>query len=182
VLYLINHVESELGDRLHHGNLDPALSPKGIGQVGPLSKIFKGKKLDLIVTPSVSRNSETAVLLASLTGAHIFIDEGLRTWRQGAFSGQPRERVEALVKTYLRHPSIKVPQGESADSFLKRAKQTLLKYLGMSQMSKMDIALVLNSLSIQAAAGRFKTVDLRYKTEDGDVFELGPGLTLKKLS
>lgn len=182
MLYLVNHVESDLGQARHHGDLDPNISVKGIGEVGPLSEVFKGKKLDLIVTPSTARNSETATLLASLTGAHIFVDEGLRTWKQGAFSGKPHKQVDALIKTYLRHPDVKVPQGESANHFLSRWKRAFSKYQGMSKMGGLGIALLLNSLDIEAVAGRFKTVDLSLKIEDGDVFELGPGLTLKKLS
>src|SRR6266568_7659838 len=120
MLYLVNHPESQLGTELHHGDIDAPLAPKGIDRIGPISKLFRDQKLDLIVTPSTERNSETATLLASLTGAHIFVDEGLRTWKQGAFSGQPKDRVKTALRVYLRHPAIKIPQGESASHFLKR--------------------------------------------------------------
>lgn len=181
-LYLVNHAESDLGDERHHGELDPNISPEGIAEVGPLSQTFKSKKLDLIVTPSTERNNSTSILLASLTRAHIFVDEGLRTWRMPMLSGLLHTKAEAAIKTYLRHPDVKMPQGESANHFLKRWKRTFSKYQGMSRMSNMGIALVTNSLNIQAVAGRFRTVDLGFDVEDAGAYELGPGLTLKKLS
>lgn len=179
MLYLLDHAESDLGD-LHHGDLDPNISMKGIAEIGPLSQLFKARKLDLIVTPSTERNNSTSILLASLTKAPIFVDEGLRTWKQGAFSGWPHEKAESAIKTYLRHPDVKVPQGESANHFFKRWKRTFMKYLGMSRTG-MNIALVTNSLSIQAVVGRFKTVDFGFKVKSAGAYELGPGLTLKQL-
>lgn len=178
MLYLINHPESNLGEGLHHGDLDPTLSTKGIADVGPISKLFKGKKLDLIVTPSTERNSEAATLLASLTGAHIFVDEGLRTWKQGAFSGWSQEKAKAAIKVYLRKPDVKVPQGESANHFLARWKRTYMKYQGMAQY--LEVALILNSLSIAAVAGRFKTLDLSYGGE-GKAYMVKSGLRLEEM-
>lgn len=180
-LYLIDHAQSDLGDNRHHGELDPNISVKGIGEIGPLSRLFKSRKLDLIVTPSTERNNSTSILLASLTGAHIFVDEGLRTWRMPALSGMFHTKAETAIKTYLRHSDVKVPQGESANHFLKRWKRTFSKYQGMSKMGGLGIALVTNSLSIQAVAGRFTTVDLSFDVEDAGAYEVGPGLTLKKL-
>lgn len=180
-LYLINHAESDLGDSRHHGDLDPNISVKGIGEIGPLSELFKSRKLDLIVTPSTERNNSTSILLASITKAPIFVDEGLRTWRQPTFSGWPHAKAEAAMKVYLRHPDVKVPRGESANHFLSRWKRTFLRYQGMSKMGGLSIALVCNSLNVEAVAGRFKTVDLGFEVEDAGAYEVGLGLTLKEL-
>lgn len=177
-LYLIDHAESDLGDK-HHGDLDPNISVKGIAEIGPLSQLFKARKLDLIVTPSTERNNSTSILLGSITQAPIFVDEGLRTWKQGAFSGWSHEKAESAMRTYLRHPDVKVPQGESANHYFKRWKRTFSKWRGMARM--MSIALITNSLSIQAVAGRFKTIDFGLKIEDAGAYEVGPGLTLKQL-
>lgn len=180
MLYLIDHAESDLGDKRHHGELDPNISVEGIAQIGPLSQVFKDRKLDLIVTPSTERNNSTSILLASITKAHIFVDEGLRTWRQPPFSGWPHEKAEAAIKVYLRHPDVRVPQGESANGFLKRWKRTFSKYQGMSRAG-LSVALVCNSLSIQAVSSRFKTIDLSFKVEDAGAYEVGPALTLKRV-
>lgn len=181
MLWLVNHAESDLGDNRHHGDLDPNISTKGIAEIGPLSQLFKSRKLDLIVSPSTERNNSTSILLASLTKAHIFVDEGLRTWRMPALSGWLNDKAEAAIKTYLRHPDVKMPQGESANHFLKRWKRTFSKYQGMSKMGGLNIALVCNSLSIQAVAGRFRTVDLSFKVEDAGAYEVGPSLQLRRL-
>lgn len=178
MLYLVVHPESTLGAGKHHGDLDVPLAPKGISSLGPVSEIFKGRKLDLIVTPSVERNSEAATLLASLTGAHIFVDEGLRTWKMGAFSGWPKDKVKAALKTYLRNPDVKVPQGESASHYLKRWKLSFTKYQSMSK--HLNIALILNSLSVGAIAGRFKTVDLEAGGES-KAYEVQSNMALKEM-
>lgn len=181
MLYLVAHPATDLPTKLHHGDLDSELSPKGIKDIGAISEAFRNQKLDLIVTPSVARNSETATLLASITGAHIFVDEGLRTWRQPAFSGMLQSKVRPMLKTYLHHPDVRVPQGESANQFLKRLEKAVLKYQGMAHMGKLDIALSLNSLSIDAVAAKFKTVDLGF-SEEGAVYEVtGPSLTLAEV-
>ena len=181
MLYLVNHAESDLGDSFHHGDLDPNISVEGIREIGPLSELFKSRKLDLIVTPSTERNNSTSILLASLTKAHIFVDEGLRTWRMPALSGVFHDKAEAVIKVYLRHPDVKMPQGESANHFLARWKRTFSKYQGMAKMSRFNIAIICNSLNIQAVAGHFRTVDLSFDVEDAGAYEVGPGLTLKQL-
>jgi broad specificity phosphatase PhoE len=180
-LYLIVHTESQLGKSFHHGDLDPVLAPEGIAAIGPISKLFRNQKLDLIVTSSLSRTSETALMLASLTGAHIFVDEGLRTWKQGAFSGWSKDKAKAALKVYLRNPDTKVPRGESASHYLARWKRTFSKYQGMSKIGKLGIALVLNSLNVDAVAGKFKTVDLDFPAVEGGVYEVGPNLTLREI-
>jgi len=120
---------------------------------------------------------DTAALLGSALGVHLFIDEGLRTWKQGAFSGWPHDRADKAVKVYLRHPDVKVPQGESANQFFKRFKLSFTKYVGMAK--SLNIILVLNSVSIEAVAGRFRT--LRMSPKEGIVYEVGPALMLKEL-
>lgn len=179
-LYLISHTESMLGQKLHHGDLDPPLSSKGVSKIAPIANLFRGRKLDLIVTPSVERNSETAILLASTTGAHIFVDEGLRTWKQGAFSGLPHAQADAAMKVYLRQPTIKVPQGESARHYLTRWKRSFSKYMGMGR-GKLGVGLLLNSLSVMAVAGGFRTVDLSFDVPEGAVYEVKSNMELVKL-
>ena len=130
-LVVIRHGATQMNndsDEKFRGWADIPLSDEGRAQAKKTGKELKSKGLDGIVTSDLGRCIETANIVSKETGAPVLGKKrGLRPWHLGDLTGQPvKPNLEAL-KAYITNSSIKVPGGESFDTFKKRMVDEVLK-------------------------------------------------------
>ena len=128
-LYLIRHGETDYNaSGRMQGWLDIPLNEMGFHQAKLLAHRFRGKSIAAVYASPLMRAAETARAVAEAVGAPISMDERLREYNMGDWSGLTIEDIVKSEPNFSAHGPIEipVPNGESAqdmharvDSFLQ---------------------------------------------------------------
>lgn len=112
------------------GHLDVPLNREGRREAKALAAKLADSGIKKIACSDLSRACATAEAIAETTGAKVFRDGDLRPWDLGKFTGQESIKVSPQIMLYAKDkPDQKIPQGESFDTFRKRAFGGLLEAL-----------------------------------------------------
>lgn len=161
LLYLVRHEETPLNAQgRNRGTDDPPLSAKGREDAASTGRMLAGK-IDRVVADSSTRTQQTAKAIAG--GKPVETDPKLRTLNIGTQSGKKATAASQkhFDSTYIDHPNVTIPGGESVNDWLPKWKDTYHKYLAASK--KENIALVTHGRPVSAAVHGFTTDSLKEK-------------------
>lgn len=119
--YLVRHGATAADDaNQFDGWGNYPVSPRGRREALEAGK--KLQKLDVgdLQTSPLVRTQETAEIIGRLLGKRATVNENLRTWNVGDFTGKDRDKWKADLQYYRNNPSKKVPGGEPFDAFYDR--------------------------------------------------------------
>ena len=117
LLYLIRHGETDHNSRGRmQGWLDVPLNANGLRQANLLAQRFRGRAIEAIYTSPLMRASVTAQAIADVLGLPLTLDERLREYHMGDWTGHTLEEVQQMTPGYVPHGANEtpVPNGESA--------------------------------------------------------------------
>jgi broad specificity phosphatase PhoE len=130
-LYLARHGQSEWNNQSRvTGQLDPALSPKGLEQSQGLAQCLQGEGLAAIYSSALQRTIDTAAPTATATGLPIVRLAALNEINVGVLQGRFRDErdpeAQALWAQWQAEMwSFRIPGGERFDEFALRVGATL---------------------------------------------------------
>jgi broad specificity phosphatase PhoE len=122
-VYVMRHGKTVLDDeKRSDGWLDYPLSDKGRIGLMEAQQYLKMAPITEVYTPSLRRAEETAHIIASgiLTHPTLHIADELRTWNMGSLIGTKKKPNKPLVRFFMDHPGLPVPNGESQMAFFQR--------------------------------------------------------------
>jgi broad specificity phosphatase PhoE len=118
-IFLARHAQSELNAaRLISGQLDSALTPKGVERAAGLARVLRSERLGAIYTSALRRTVETARPISKMQRVSIYPNEELNEIDMGVLQGRPRDGSdpEALAlwqEWQAQKGNARVPGGES---------------------------------------------------------------------
>lgn len=121
-VYLIRHGQTEFNASGRvQGWLDVPLDDVGRKQADLLGQRFAGRKLSAIYSSPLSRAADTANAIARTTSAMVALDERLREYHMGDWSGLTGDEINASTPG-LRWDGAEppIPNGESAQQMHER--------------------------------------------------------------
>ena len=127
-LWLVRHGATNLNDpdpakdRIR-GWKDIPLNKEGEKEAEDLGKFFEGKGIVKIYSSDLGRAMKTAKTIKSVAGldqVQIIPTKALRPWNLGELEGKVVKEILPQMLDYAEKPYLKVPDGESYGSFLKR--------------------------------------------------------------
>jgi broad specificity phosphatase PhoE len=139
-LYLVRHGQTAFNaqGRLQ-GWLDVPLDETGLAQAQQLAQHFCDQGIQVIYASPLVRAAHTAHVIAKACGCEVILDERLREYHMGDWSGLTRAEVLALSSTpEAADVELQIPNGESAhdaharvatwlcDLLARHAEQTVL--------------------------------------------------------
>ena len=122
-LYLIRHGETDHNSSGRmQGWLDVPLNATGLRQAELLARRFKGKRVDAIYASPLARAAATAQAIANVLGVPVVLDERLREYHMGDWSGRTMEEIAAMTPEFVPHGphETPIPNGESAHDMYTR--------------------------------------------------------------
>jgi isoleucyl-tRNA synthetase len=141
------------------GSGDPEnhLTDLGKEQARHAGHFAKEKAIDIIITSPFLRTKETAHIIKDLCGAEIVVDERLREFQAGIYSGKSIDEFHKAERAIFSNLDTKVPGGESHRDVMNRTMQVLYdcetKYEGKNILMVMHGGL----LWMMEAAAHLKT-------------------------
>lgn len=125
-LVLWRHGETDYNaDRRMQGQLDSVLTPLGLEQARRAAPLIAGFEPQVLLTSDLRRASDTAALLAELTGLVPNVDKRLRETHLGQWQGLTHAEVDAAWPgarlTWRIDPSWAPPGGETRVEVAARA-------------------------------------------------------------
>lgn len=166
---------------------DPPLDAEGRKEAAMLGKLMRGRGIRRIFHSDLGRAHETARIIAEEIGAQETSLVGLRPWNLGVFIGHPLDKNLDKIIYYETHRDLKVPGGETYNTFLKRfgavledAKRCVLKN------PDSPIALVTHSQNLVALRNRLShnrfPIEPTMKVRVGEVIKVSfPAKTAYKI-
>lgn len=130
-LFLVRHGETELNEKgVYCGWTDCGLSSKGVMQAEDLAEILRDIRFDAVISSSLSRAVETAVIVSGCTADSIVKDDRLRELNFGDWEGMNHREVmekhkEAWEKWSCDWENAAPPKGESFSQMLSRVKSCI---------------------------------------------------------
>lgn len=130
-LFLARHGQSEWNNSSRvTGQLDPALTAKGVLQSQALAGCLRGEALDAIYCSTLSRAVETARPTAVASGLPIAREAALCEIHMGVLQGRYRDARDAEAQALWAHWQAdpwrsRVPGGERFDEFAQRVGAVL---------------------------------------------------------
>ena len=131
-LYLIRHGETDHNSSGRmQGWLDVPLNATGLRQAELLARRFRGKRIDAIYASPLVRAAATAQAVADVLGLPVVLDERLREYHMGDWSGRTMEEIQAMTPEFVPHSphEIPIPNGESAHEMHARLAPFLQEML-----------------------------------------------------
>jgi broad specificity phosphatase PhoE len=128
LLWIVRHgvtTPDELG--LHGGWIDDPLNDAGKQQAEDAKKYLAGKKFKHVISSDMDRAQETAGIIAP--DHKRYVDKQLRPWDVGKFSGKDHDIYKDEFESYIKHPTVQIPDGESMAQFGMRMHSVLMKYV-----------------------------------------------------
>jgi broad specificity phosphatase PhoE len=101
-----------------------------------------------ILTSDLTRQKETADIIAQKTGAQVGVTPRLRPWDVGMLAGKPYYSVSHYLKHYQQNPDEVPPKGESYNTFMDRFRSVLPEMLDFAKNQK--VAAVITSRHLLA--------------------------------
>ncbi|MEU4765371.1 bifunctional RNase H/acid phosphatase [Actinosynnema sp. NPDC023794] len=138
-LYLLRHGQTELSvARRYSGRGNPPLTEVGRGQAEAAARrLAKVEGLTAVVSSPLGRARETALAVATATGAELSWDDDLIETDFGAWEGltfaEAAERDPDVHRRWLGDPSVPAPGGESFDQVhhrVRRARNAVVSRFG----------------------------------------------------
>ena len=98
------------------GWLDVPLNANGLRQANLLAQRFRGRAIEAIYTSPLMRASVTAQAIADVLSLPLTLDERLREYHMGDWTGHTLEEVQQRTPGYVPHGADEtpIPNGESA--------------------------------------------------------------------
>lgn len=128
LLYVVRHgvtTPDELGVR--GGWNDDPINETGKQQAEDVRDYLKGKTFKHVISSDMDRAQETAAIIAP--NHKRYTDQQLRPWDVGKFAGKDHDLYKDEFDQYQKHPSMKIPDGESMAEFATRLHGALMKYV-----------------------------------------------------
>lgn len=132
-IFLLRHGESEWNAEYRvQGNLDPALSKKGIRQAGRVAKRLSECGIKKIFSSPLKRAYQTAKIISAKIGIRIRKNGGLKEICLGEIQGRTLDEVEKAFPGFLKKwrdkpGSIRIKGAETVSRFKKRVGRTFRK-------------------------------------------------------
>lgn len=130
-IYLIRHGETELNSKgVYYGWTDCRLNDRGLAQAEELAEILQHVSFDVVISSTLERAVETAVIVSGFSRDGIILDERLREMNFGEWEGmhftdaQKKYRQESELwcsDWYKAAP----PSGESLEDMFCRVKSCI---------------------------------------------------------
>ena len=130
-LFPVRHGETEWNvEGREIGQLDSALTPRGIRQAEALAQRLGALHIDALYASDLGRAMRTAEIIARECGVPVIPDAALRERHMGIFQGlttdESRQRYPAERAAFERmDPDYVIPEGESANQRMRRAVDAL---------------------------------------------------------
>ena len=160
--YFIRHAESLANARgIYQGQTyDTGLTLRGKKQAKKMAELFRGKKLDLIITSPLKRTLETAEELMRPTNTQIFIEPLITETNHGLWEGKNKNQIkETWTETYkkwLTNPAdVAFPEGET----FKETRERVIAWWRKAKTSNDEIAVVTHDNIIRIIIA--ETLDLK---------------------
>lgn len=126
-LYLVRHGQTAYNaEGRIQGWLDVPLDASGLRQASQLGRRFGGKAIHAVYSSPLSRASETARVIASACGQEVSLDDRLREYDMGEWSGLTGDEINALTPAPRSHEHERpIPGGETAEAMRVRVEAFL---------------------------------------------------------
>jgi len=132
-LFLIRHAQSAANaDGRIQGWLDSPLSEAGRQQVQALCERFRSTPLDAVYASPLARAADTAQAIAAIHNLAVILDDRLKEYNMGQWTGLNRAEIEALspgVDLEAEHELV-VPGGETAQEMRERVEPFVREVVG----------------------------------------------------
>ncbi len=160
--YAIRHGEAKSNvarviDSAGTGDPDNHLTETGREQARHAGHFAKEKKIDVILSSPFLRAQETARIIQGICGAELVVDERLREFRTGIYSGKSIDEFHKIEREAYTNLDTKIPEGESHRDVMNRTMAVLhdceKKYEGQNILLAMHGGL----LWLLEAAANLKT-------------------------
>ena len=140
--YFVRHGETDWSVvGRNQGWFDIPLNNNGIEQVNELAKKLSDIKLDCIYTSPLLRSLDTAKIVSEKNNVKIIIEDGLKEWNTGIFSGKIIRTTDTPIDTsfdinseiihipfsLITSDSYTLPNGENYNKFTDRIYDTMVK-------------------------------------------------------
>ena len=114
--YLVRHGQTEFNATGRvQGWLDVPLDDVGRNQTELLRQRFASKRLDAIYSSPLIRAADTARAIAQATSAKVTLDDRLREYHMGDWSGMTGDEINAVSPgLHWDGPELQIPNGETA--------------------------------------------------------------------
>ncbi len=128
--FAIRHGQAESNisgiiDSQGKGDKDNHLTDLGREQAKHAGHFAKEKNIDIIVTSPFLRTEETARVIKDICGAELVVDERLREFNTGDYSGKSIHEFHKAEREYFSNLDKKIPNGESHRDVMNRAMLSL---------------------------------------------------------
>jgi broad specificity phosphatase PhoE len=127
-LFLIRHAQSAANaEGRIQGWLDSPLSEEGRRQIQALCERFRSTPLNAVYASPLARAAETAQGIAALHSLTVILDDRLKEYDMGQWTGLNRAEIEALfpgIDLEAEHEMV-VPDGETAQDMRDRIEAFL---------------------------------------------------------
>jgi broad specificity phosphatase PhoE len=153
--FFIRHGESEANrDGIIQGRAPSRLTETGKAQAREAGEWFRPRALDLVLTSPLARASETAHIIAEVTGTGAAeTAEELTEIDTGIFSGlnfeQARRAHPDAWMAFQRESWEGVPNAERIEQLLGRAETTWSRLVGLARQGKRSVLCVTHSGFLQ---------------------------------
>jgi HK97 family phage portal protein len=155
-LYLVEHGRTDYSaSGKMHGNHDISLNDDGRADADKAADWFKkhANNVRKIVSSDLKRARETADAIGKHLNVVVSVDQSLRPWRIGEFSGQTPDYKDSKgndFQHYIDHPDEIIPLGESFNVFIERYIRAFRTYLSEAEQPG-TVVLVCHSFNVVAA-------------------------------
>ncbi len=128
--YVIRHgqaISNVIGIIDSQGKGDPEnhLTDLGREQARHAGHFAKEKSVDILITSPFLRTEETARIIKELCGAELVVDERLREFNTGIYSGKSIQELHKAERGEFSNLDAKLPEGESHRDVMNRAMLVL---------------------------------------------------------
>ncbi len=155
LVYLIRH-----GQTAHNaegriqGWLDVPLNAEGVEQARRLALRLSVKPISTVYASPLSRAQETARALADMRGTQLILDERLREYNMGDWTGKTGDEIAAESPDYKSDgPHHQIPGGESAEQMHDRVSAFIGSLLAGHGAGKAQVAVVSHGGTLGAFVG-----------------------------
>ena len=154
-VYLVRHGQTEFNATGRvQGWLDVPLDDVGRKQTELLSQRFSSKRLDAIYSSPLARAADTARAIAQITSASVTLDERLREYHMGDWSGMTGDEINAVSPgLHWDGPELQIPNGESAHQMHDRVSLFLRDLLAKHTSAKEYVVVVAHGGTLGAMVG-----------------------------
>jgi broad specificity phosphatase PhoE len=106
--------------------MDVPLDEVGRQQAGLIARRFSGKPLSRIYSSPLLRAAETAQAIAKACGLEVTLDDRLREYHMGDWTGLTGDEIMAVTPEFHHDgPEITIPKGETASDMRQRIESFL---------------------------------------------------------